>query len=219
MKLTTTRPESNESYDRQQPVRLKQRGIYGGLFKRYSMPKQYTKFQSTEMEEKFFVTFLITHDAGARPLPRATEAFCGVRTKRFYDGSKDLATTMVRLYAALLNGKMKVEDIASCDDDDLPDLDDLIGYPAMLFVKPAVKPDRDGIFANQIDTQAGGFQPADMAMRKAAKLIYDKAEFKYDKNGLRFLASPETQYESPGDNGSIEDTEPEYDDADDTIPF
>ncbi len=215
MKIASRKPESSEEFERKQPVRIRQRGIYGGLLKRYSAPKFYPKYKSNETEEKFFVTFLLTHDAGARPLPRITEAFCGVRTTRFYDGTQDQATTMVRLYAALLNGKLTPEQIADMSESEwlqhAPDLDDLIGYPAMLSIAPSMAPDKNGIYVNKIDTASPAcIMPADAAFRKAAKPIYDAADFKYDKNGLRFLASPEPQYEE--DDGPIHDT---HDDAPD----
>lgn len=186
MKIAAPRSNSSEEYKK--PISVT-RGLYGGMFKSYSLPKQYTKYKSTEMEEKFFVTFLLTHDAGGRPLPAYSEAFCGIRTKRFYDSSKDLATTYVRFLDALLNGKMTPEQIADCDDDELPDIDELIGYPAALFVKP-------GESANGIDTQNGGFMRADAVTRKAISGIYKTSEMGYSsKNQLRYLMKPECTYQ------------------------
>jgi hypothetical protein len=219
MRIASERPTGSDTYDHKQPIRLS-RGLYGGLLQRYSAPKEYKKFDSNEMETKFFVSFLITHDAGARPLPKPTSAFCGVRTKRFFDSTKDIATTMVRLYDALLNGKMSTAEIADCDDEQLPDLDELIGYPAMIAIKPALKADKNGIFPNQIDTQAnGGFLRPDKAMRAAAAKIYTSADMKYSDKGLRYLASPAEEFEEDGDSALVGSESLDSIEDDDQIPF
>ncbi len=216
MKITGRPVESNEQRVRQQPIRIAQ-GLYGGLLASYSKPKIYKNIKSGEDEEKFYVRFLVTHTAALKQLPKFTEAFCGVRTKLFYDEQKGTASTMVRLFGALCAKTLTMREIA--DGADLPDLDDLICWPAMLMIKPYNGPDADGIVSNMIDTQAVGFMPPDPEYRKLALPIYKKADMTYGENGsaLRYLKSPSAEFETtsaaatdPGaaDGGAPEEDEP-----------
>lgn len=197
VKISPTRPIAGDGIDYKQPVRL-QRGLYGGMFSRYTAPKQYAKFQSQETEEKFFVSFVVTHDAAGRQLPKFSEAFCGVRTKLFFSEESNMMSTLCAFYAALLHGKLTAAQIAEASDDELPDLDELIGYPAQLFIDPSTRADKNGIYVNKIDTARGGFDPAPIELKRAIAPLYKQKEVGHSEDGRAYLKKPAPEYEDPG---------------------
>lgn len=196
MKIGAIRTESSNT-DYQQTIRL-QRGLYGGMFSRYTEPKMYQKFQSEEMEQKFFVTCVVTHDAGGNELPYFSEAFAAVRTKAFYDAGRGMKSTFVALWEALLNGKMTPDEIVdAAEANELPDLDEKIGQPLRLFVTPATKPNKNGLYENKIETQTGGFERPDANLSRAILPLYKNIDKQYStKTGLAFLAKPTAVFES-----------------------
>jgi len=181
------------------------------MFARYSQPKMMPKFNSQEQEEKFFASFVVVADRAGRQLPAFSEAFCGLRTKRFFDPGTGMQSSLVGFYAALLGSKATKEQIAS-EAFEEPDLDDLIGYPLYLYVDPSTKIDKHGIFTNRVNTNAGGFEPADAALKKIAAPIYKDAEFNYTTDhGLRYLVRPASSFEdetsgvAPADDVSLDE--------------
>lgn len=196
MKIAAARSESS-GQEFQQPVKL-QRGLYGGMLARYSAPKLYQKYQSTDTEEKFFVSCVVTHDAAGRELPYFSEAFAGIRTKAFYDSAKGFKSTFVAFWEALMNGKMTPDEIVdAAEANELPDLDDKIGQPIRMFIIPSQKPNKNGILENKIDTQNGGFERPDALFAKAILPLYNTIDKRYsEKSGLMYLAKPTTAFEA-----------------------
>lgn len=194
MKLVTTRPTHDPSENaNRQPVRLPA-GWYAGMFANYSEPMRRPKYQSAETEERIVVAFLVTHSADEQRLPSFSEAVRTMSLKLFWDPQRNLSSKLFEFYTALLSsGKhaMTQEEIIRAGDDALPDLDALIGYPAMLLIEPATKPNRHGVYRENIRS----FLPATPNLRKAIGELYRSAEFERSNRGLLFLKSPKPEYE------------------------
>lgn len=202
MRIDAPVTEATSDYERKQVVKLKT-GLYAGLFARYSIPKQYQKFNEEGTEEKFFVSFVVTHDAAANQLPYFSEAFAGIRTKIYYDAQSGRMSSYVALLNAIGGSELnpdKILELAHAGS--LPDLDELIGRPALLFITPSPKADKNGLFANKIDTMRGGFDKVNPAVWKAIKPIWQAAEYETGDNAgqhIRYLAKPVTAYQEDVD--------------------
>lgn len=220
-KFTPSRSQET-TFTAQQPVRLDQ-GIYGAMFRGYSEPKAYAKYQSTDTEEKVALRFLVTHAANEKPLERFSIASILATTKWFFDPIGRKQSRYFEFHAAILAGKHKPEDVyamfdPSRDVDELPDLDDLMGYPIQLMLQPSPKPDKNGIYYNNIVAMIA----ASPGTRKAIGVIYKKADFTYDdQTGLRYMKSPKPEYEetSAPSNGNVNGHTPISDDDFDSTPF
>lgn len=196
-------------FERLQPVRLA-KGMYGALLSRYSLPKIYPKFNSQETEEKFGLTFVITHDRAGRPLPQNSEGFIMVRNKLYWDGVK--MSSLVGVLYALHGGKKTYDELAQ---NDVYDYDNFVGRPVMLFVEPAAKPDKHGIIANKIT----GIQPVDAEMMKAMQPVWKAAKIeKSEKTDRSYLASPKAEFEQAGAAPTPSNTVPDDSELDE-IPF
>lgn len=201
MKLVTTRPTHDTTeHANRQPVRLPG-GWYAGMFANYSEPMRRPKYQSNEIEERIVVAFLITHNADEQRLEHFSEAVRAMSLKMFWDPQRNLSSKLFEFYAALLSsGKhaMTPEEIVRGGDEALPDLDLLIGYPAMLLIEPATKPNRYGVYRENIRS----FLPATPNLRKSIGELYRTAEFERSNRGLLFLKSPKPEYEPLRDSAT-----------------
>lgn len=206
-KITPERVDGG-SFEVKQPVRL-ERSIYGGMLARYSLPKMYQKYQSNEMEEKFGLTFVVTHDKADRELPRFSEAFTMVRTKLFYNPESGMKSALTAILFALFGGKKTLEEIVEMD---LPDFDEFIGKPVQLFIEPQAKPDKNGVVGNKVSE----VQPPSKDLARAIKPLWEAKETAYtEKNGLLYLTKPAAQFEEIG--GGSDSIPP--DDFDEDLPF
>ena len=216
-KIMAPRVEGSDGeFTARQVVKLKG-GLYGGMFAWYSLPKLYQKYQSTDMEERFFVGFVVTHDRAYRELTNYSEAMMGVKTKRFYDATTGMKSAYVSLLYALFGGKKSYEEIEGMSDDELPDFNDLIGRPATLFIEPNQKADKNGLFGHKIK----GLEPADKEFTAAIKPLYKLKTTETNDKDVTRLTLPCAAYEDdvlPSTNGSLP-TEDDLDDLDDEIPF
>ena len=188
--------ESTGDQEYKQVVKLKS-GLYGGLFARYSEPKQYAKFEGEGTELQFFVSFIVTHDAAANQLPYFSEAFARIKPKIYFDPGTGRMSTYVAFLAAISEkGSTPASVVEAAKNGKLPDLDTLIGRPARLFIAPAQKADKHGNFANKIDTMRGGFEKVDVALAKAIHPLFKASEVAYTKDGkMAYLAKPVTAYQ------------------------
>ena len=210
-KIIAPRVESSgENEPRQQVVRIDS-GLYGGMFSWYSMPKMYAKYQSTEVEEKFYVGFVVTHDRAYRELPNYSECMTGIRTKRFYDETTGMKTAYVSLLFALFGGKKSYAEIEGMSDDELPDFNDLIGRPVTLFVEANTKPDKSGLFGHK----AKGIEPADKELIAAIKPLYAAKKVTENDKGIARLVLPCAAFADDVLPASVTDDEVDMDE----IPF
>ncbi len=186
-------PARNAGTDyKPQQLILLERGVYGAMFRGYSQPKDVPKYQSTETEKKMGFHWLVTHSSNQNPLPRFTAASTFVTLKWFYDPAARKQSKFFEIHAALLASKQTPEALYASSDDDLPDLDHLIGFPVQLMIEPSAKSNKNGVFHNNI----ASIMAASSGMRKVISPIYKSAEMTYDeKNGLRYLKSPKPEYE------------------------
>jgi hypothetical protein len=204
MRVSSTVVTGDGDFPREQPVRIGA-GMYGAMFARYTEPKMYQKYNSQEEEEKFYVSFVITHDAAANPLPRFTEAFAGMRTKRFWDKKTGKQSTLFNFYCALLHGKFTPEQIIAWQTGEEPDLDEYIGFPIRLLIRPAQAPDKNGIYQNKINTEAGGFYEADGNLRKAIKPLFLARKVGVAENGIEFLTEPKAEFDPIGTQPAVQE--------------
>lgn len=179
--LIESRTSEGGTFERQQFIRLTRKGIYGGLFARYSAPKIMT--YSGEQKEQFGVAFLVTHDQAYRPLPQFTEAFRMVTTSIYHDEKTGKSSMQADLLHALLLGKVSYSEIAS---QTAYDYDDYIGRPVSLMIEPGRAPDKSGIYQNRIL----GFEPIDPEMRAAIKAVWSTRKIERNEKGIAYLASP-----------------------------
>ena len=208
--------EASPDQEYPQVVKLKT-GLYGGLFARYSEVKDRPKYDGDGMEAKFFVSFVVTHDAAARQLPYFSEAFTGIRPKIYYDATSGKMSTYVAFLAAI-GGKdwTPATVVEAAKKGTLPDLDTLIGRPALLFISPSLKADKNGNFSNKIDANRGGFEKVDAALARAIHPIFKAAEFGYTKDGkMQYLAKPVAAYQKD----VVENDAHSGDNFDEEIPF
>jgi hypothetical protein len=218
MKPEATTHEGGD-FTPQQPVKL-ERGLYGAMFRGYSEPKQFLKYQSTETEEKIPLRFLVTHAANESKIPRFSSASAFPTTKWFYDAGSRKMSKYFEFHSAILAGKYpSVDAIFALTQEERPDLDDLIGWPVALMIELAAKPDKNGIYHNNISA----ILAPSHGTKKAIAAIYKTAETAYDEKGLRYLSSPKAEYDdiapsaSPG-NGHVAASTDEVEDEE-TVPF
>ncbi len=151
MKITIERSHSAQN-NAQQVVPL-ERGLCGGMFANYSKPITKQKYQSSEMETRIVLSFLVTHGADERPLPRFGEAVKSVSLKLYRNPENGKHSHLFGFYAAILKkGKyaMTHEQILKAEDNQLPDLDELIGYPVMIMLEPSRRPSPNGCYRDNV---------------------------------------------------------------------
>lgn len=209
--------EVSPDQEYKQVVKLKN-GLYGGMFARYSQPKEYDTFDRTAKEMKFYVSFVVTHDAAAQQLKYFSEAFTGIRLKIYYDPTSGRMSSYVAFLAAI-SGKewTPAAVVEAARNGKLPDLDTLIGRPAQLYISPAAKADKKGLYVNNIDTMRGGFEKVTPVLAKAIHPLFKAAEFDHNKeDGRCFLVKPTTAYQED----VVEEEAPLEDPFDDSeVPF
>lgn len=201
-----------------QAIRLTN-GLYGGMFAWYSLPKMYQKFDGSGQEEKFYVGFVITHDKANKQLKHFSEAMIGIRPKLFYSPDNGMKSSYVALLYALMGGKKSCEQIADMDTDDLPDLDEMIGRPVILYIEKSTKADKNGIYSNKIK----GLEPADKDLIAAIKPLYNTKKAEKGDKGTVYLLEPKAVYEDEIDPSEVQQASEQSDDfgadLDDEIPF
>lgn len=199
-----------------QVVKL-QRGMYGVLLARYTMPRLVQKYQSNEQEEKMFLSFLVTHDRTNAQLPHFSEAFVGIRPTLFYDPKTGKMSNYVAVVWALTGGKVPREQIAPQDQTVVPyeiDWDTLVGRPGLALVEPANKANKNGLYENHLKS----IEPPDQSLQRAIKPVWDDKEIGKNKDGLAFLIHPTPAYEEDV-QGSSSPGVPYDDGGADEIPF
>jgi len=189
------------SFEARQIVRLSA-GLYGGMLAWYSNPKMYPVYNpkpgKPTQEEKFYCGFVVTNDRTNAILTDFSEAMIGVRPKRFYSEETGMKSTYVALLYALMGGKLSLQEIAEMPDEDLPDFDDLIGRPAVLFIEPNSKADNNGLYGHKVKS----LEPVDKGLWAAVKPLYDAKETARTEDGRLRLASPKGVYEDEAVGGT-----------------
>ena len=211
-----TKWQSGDTFERKQVVRLA-KGLYGAMLARYTLPKMVRKYNSEEEEQKMFLSFVVTHDRANQQLPHFSEAFVGVRPTLFYDPVAQSKSNYVATLYALLSGKVSCEQLAPHDPAMQPyevDWDTLVGRPVILFIEPATKVDKNGLFVNKVKA----IEPVDAGLRVAIKPLWEAKKTDETEAGLTYLTYPATAYQDDADaaqpsNGSA------VEELDDEIPF
>jgi hypothetical protein len=196
--IQARRVESHdEGFTRQQIVRVPA-GLYGAMFAWYSLPKTYKKFNSNEDEEKFFCGFVLTHDRTNTQLPHFSEAMITVRPKLFYNEETGMKSAYVSLLFALMGGKKSYSEIM--ENGETYDLDDLIGRPAMVMIKPNPQSDKDGLYNHRVEA----IEPADKVLIHAVKPLWDAKEIvdSTKEPFLKRLKAPTAAFECDVPTGS-----------------
>lgn len=211
--INARRAVGGDSYsdNAKQVVRL-ERGTYGMMLARYTLPKLVQKYQSSEQEEKMFLSFVVTHDRTNAQLPHFSEAFVGVRPTLFYSEGK--MSNYVAVLFALLGGKVPHEQIAPQEGVEPieVDWDELIGKPCLGFIEPASKPGKNGLFSNIVKS----LEPPDSGLKKAILPLWQQRKEGTDSKGLVHLTFPATAYQ---DDANAAPATPAHDDLDGEIPF
>jgi hypothetical protein len=218
--VSARRAEAGDSFDRKQVVKLG-KGLYSGMLSRYTLPKMVRKFGSEDEEEKMFLSFVVTHDRTNQQLPHFSEAFTGVRPTLFYDPVTQSKSNYVAIVHALIGGKVPCEQIAPSDPYAAPyefDWDKLVGRPAILFLEPSTKPDKNGLFINKLKS----IEPPDAGVIAAVKGLHQARKVETTEKGLAYLTYPATAYQDDADAaspGSTTAADSAGDDLEDEIPF
>lgn len=192
MKPPTVRPESSGDVDAKQPLLLA-KGLYGGMFARYSKPISVPKWKNPdESEMKLAIGFVVTHGINEQPLPRFSEAFAFPKLKRFYDEKKGLSSGYSKFLAALLGGKWTPEQINAASDQELPDLDELIAYPITFEIEPAKTANKNGIYSNIVQQ----FIAPSAGMKRAIIPLWKERQtaFTEDDSKRVYLTKPEPSF-------------------------
>ena len=207
----------DSSFDREQVVRLPA-GLYGGMFAWYSLPKEYPKYQAEGTEMRFFAGFTLTHDRSNQQLPYFGEAIMGIKPKRYFNAETGMISSYVSFLYALLAGKVPMEKIVAMTDEELPDLDELIGRPVLLTVEPHAKPDKHGIYGTKVKK----IDPMDAALWKAIKPLYDaKQEIANgrDQTWRLQVPKPALEEEARAHKASAMPEKPTAGELDEEVPF
>jgi hypothetical protein len=195
-----------------------ERDFYGVMFRSYTMPVKKLNAAKGVEEELFYARFLVTHTRSGQELQDYSETWCKVRTKMFYDPVSQAQSTYHSMLAALLAGKHSPEEIVElAEADQLPDLDELIGFPCVALIEPAQQPDKNGVRSNFVSTKSQPFSAPNKDLRAAAIAVYKTASFAYDKNGLRFMSDPKPVVVQVG--GHAQRPSSNNDELDEEIPF
>jgi hypothetical protein len=188
------------------------KGIYGGMLSAYDFFEG-EKYKSEEKEQKVALRFLLVTDMGAKLLPQFAEAsLIGPARLTFDPSGRYKPSKLFEFWAAFLipswAGKpVAREDLLKWNDEDFPDLDDLLARPAVLSIEPATKA-QGGEAWNKIS----GIMPATEDVKAAVRPLYAERDIQYNKNGLGYLAKP-----APAEADDAPEAHEE--DKDEEIPF
>jgi hypothetical protein len=165
-------------------------GLYVGWLQRYSQP--FEAEYKGEKKTNIRWSFLLTHTAFGSAIPKITLSTKAINNKSFFFNPDNGKTSgKFDLYYALtareFSDQLALVEAAERDLDLLPGEDDLIARPALLKIKPSIKKQLSDIQYNNIES----FMRIPNELKPKLADIYKTFKIETDKDGFRFIASPE----------------------------
>jgi hypothetical protein len=176
----------------------------------------YKKYQSEDLEEKFYTFWTVTHDRANHQLPHFGKAMLDITTVLEFNPRNNYVSKYLKLMYALLGGKESYENIVAKK---AYDMDEYVGRPVIGYIEEGKNPDRDGLWVSRVKD----IEPVDDGMRAAILPMWKEAKIeKSPTSGMSYLTypTPATQDEADAQVKPITESDPLLDPlTDGGIPF